>query len=128
MEGEAKVTELCERFRLDRRPSSSYNESLPVSTAVCERGLSTINVIATKSGNRLLVKTISNLFFLSLVCPPQAKFEPAKPVREWHHHHDCPSTSCISVKLAMPGTADGDAISGCQVLSRAGSVHRGADQ
>ena len=82
MESEANVTELCERFGLDRRPSSSHNESLPVSTAVCERGLSTINVIATKTGNQLLVKTISNLFFLSLVCPTQAKFEPAKHIRE----------------------------------------------
>ena len=30
--------------------------------------------------------------------------------------------------LPMPGTADGDAISRCQVLGRAGSVHHGAGQ
>ena len=30
--------------------------------------------------------------------------------------------------LSMPGTADGGAISRCQVLSRARSVHHGADQ
>ena len=30
--------------------------------------------------------------------------------------------------LPMPGTADGDAVSRCQVLGRAGSVHHGADQ
>ena len=36
-----------------------------------------MNVIATKTRNRLLVKTISNMLFLSLVGPPQAKFEPA---------------------------------------------------
>ena len=30
--------------------------------------------------------------------------------------------------LPMPGTADGDAISRCQVLGRAGNVHHGADQ
>ena len=65
------------------KPSSSHHESLPLLTAVYERGLSTINIIATKSGNRLLVKRISNLFFLSLVYPPQAKFEPAKHVKEW---------------------------------------------
>ena len=29
---------------------------------------------------------------------------------------------------SMPGTADGDAISRCQVLNRAGSAHHGADQ
>ena len=52
------------------RPSPSHHESLPVSTAVCERGLSTINVIVIKSGNRPLVKAISNMFFLSLVRVP----------------------------------------------------------
>ena len=30
--------------------------------------------------------------------------------------------------LPMPWTADGDAISRCQVSSRGGSVHHGADQ
>ena len=30
--------------------------------------------------------------------------------------------------LTMPGTADGDVVSRCQVLSRVGSVHHGADQ
>ena len=35
------------------------------------------------------------------------------------HHHSCPSTSRMSVKSA---------ISHCQVLCRAGSVHHGADQ
>ena len=28
----------------------------------------------------------------------------------------------------MPGTADGDVVSRCQGLGRAGSVHHGADQ
>ena len=32
-------------------------------------------------------KTISNLLFLSLVGPPQAKFEPAKYVKEWLNCH-----------------------------------------
>ena len=30
--------------------------------------------------------------------------------------------------LQMPGTADGAAVSRCRVLSRAGSVHHGADK
>ena len=46
-----------------------------------------------------------------------------------HHHHSCRSTSHMSNRaLPMPGTADGDAVSHCQVLGRAGSVHHGADQ
>ena len=36
----------------------------------------------------------------------------------------CPSNRA----LPMPGTADGDAVSRCQDLGRAGSVHHGADQ
>ena len=40
-----------------------------------------------------------------------------------------PGVVCSSNRaLPMPGTADGDAVSRCQVLGRAGSVHHGADQ
>ena len=42
-----------------------------------------MNVIAIKCRNRLLVETVSNLLFLSLVGPPQSKVEPAKYVKEW---------------------------------------------
>ena len=66
---------------------TSIIHTLPVSTADCERGLSTMKIIATKTRNRLLVKTISNMLFLSLVGPPQAKFEPAKNVKEWLNCH-----------------------------------------
>ena len=46
-----------------------------------------MNVIATKRRNRLLVKTISNMLFFSLVGQPQAKFEPAKYVKGWLNCH-----------------------------------------
>ena len=40
-----------------------------------------------------------------------------------------PRESCpLNCALPMPGTADGDVVSRCQVLGRAGSVHHGADQ
>ena len=40
-----------------------------------------------------------------------------------------PPVSCPPNRaLPMPGTADGDAISHCHDLGRAGSVHHGADQ
>ena len=40
-----------------------------------------------------------------------------------------PGVVCSSNRaLPMLGTADGDAVSRCQVLGRAGSVHHGADQ
>ena len=39
-----------------------------------------------------------------------------------------PGVVCSSNRaLPMPGTANGDAISHCQVMGRAGSVHHGAD-
>ena len=65
----------------------SIIHTLPVSTADCERGVSTTNVIATKCRNTRLVKTVSNLLFLSLVGPPQSKFESAKYVKEWLKCH-----------------------------------------
>ena len=40
-----------------------------------------------------------------------------------------PGVVCLSNRaLPMLGTADGDAVSRCQVLGRAGSVHHGTDQ
>ena len=39
------------------------------------------------------------------------------------HKESCP----LNCALPMPGTADGDVVSRCQVLGRAGSVHHGAD-
>ena len=40
-----------------------------------------------------------------------------------------PGVVCQSnCALPMPGTADGDVVSRCQVLGRAGSVHHEADQ
>ena len=40
-----------------------------------------------------------------------------------------PGVVCQSnCALPMPGTADGDVVSRCQVLGREGSVHHGADQ
>ena len=40
-----------------------------------------------------------------------------------------PGVVCLSNRaLPMLGTADGDAVSRCQVLGRAVSVHHGADQ
>ena len=40
------------------------------------------------------------------------------------HQESCP----LNCALPMPGTADGDVVSRCLVLGRAGSVHHGADQ
>ena len=50
----------------------SIIHTLPVSTADCDRGFSTMNVIATKCINRLLVETVTNLLFLSLLGSPQS--------------------------------------------------------
>ena len=47
------------------------------------------------------------------------------------HNHSCPSTNPMSVSnraLSMSDKDDGDAVSRCQVLSRAGSVHHGANR
>ena len=108
LEGEAKIKKLCGCFGMndpavkrafrdyvDDTPSfpreilllKSTIHTLPVSTGDCERGFSTMNVIATKCRNRLLVETVSNLLFLSLVGSPQSKCQPSKYVKEWLKCH-----------------------------------------
>ena len=108
LEGENNLKSLCDRFSLD---FSVYKESfrdyideptkmpkklmeiaavantLPVTSADCERGFSTMNNICSDDRNRLLVKRISNLIFLSLVGPPVSQFQPSSYVKLWLRGH-----------------------------------------
>lgn len=108
LEGENRLKSLCDRFSLD---FSVYKESfrdyideptkmpkklmeitavantLPVTSADCERGFSIMNNICSDDRNRLLVKCISNLTFLSLVGPPVSQFQPSSYVKLWLRGH-----------------------------------------
>lgn len=51
-------------------------DTLPVTSADCERGFSTMNVICSDLRNCLTVQHINNLMFISLVGPPVGQFKP----------------------------------------------------
>ena len=55
-------------------------ESIPVSTAECERGFSLMNNMTTQKRNCLDLKNASHLMFISLVGPPMTAFDPASYV------------------------------------------------
>lgn len=106
--GESRLRSLCERFGLafgdylesfrdfidnpEFTPAAitklqSILNSLPVSSADCERGFSTMNVICTDLRNALTVSHTSNLMFISLVGPPLSKFCPKSYVKLWLRSH-----------------------------------------
>ena len=65
--------------------------TLSVSSADCERGFSTMNVVCSDLRNALTVQHISNLMLMSLVGPPVSKFKPKLYVERWllsHRHAD----------------------------------------
>jgi len=58
-------------------------ESLPVSTAECERGFSRMNIICTELRSSLSISHMSSLMFIGLVGPPVALFKPLSYVKSW---------------------------------------------
>ena len=58
-------------------------ETLPVSTAACERGFSQMNLICTPLRTQLTVKHISSLMFAAIEGPPMMQFNPAPYVKSW---------------------------------------------
>lgn len=103
--GESDVKFMCAKFGLsfsdlkfayrdykDSRGSIISNEllklksvvnTIPVSTAACERGFSKMNIICSPLRTRLTVKHTSSLMFVSLSGPPIMLFEPLKYVKSW---------------------------------------------
>jgi hypothetical protein len=58
-------------------------ESLPVSTAECERGFSRMNIICTPLRSSISVNHMASLMFLSIVGPPLHLFTPDMYVKSW---------------------------------------------
>jgi hypothetical protein len=58
-------------------------DTLPVSTAACERGFSRMNVICSPLQTQLTIKHISSLMFIAMVGPPMNAFDPAPYVTSW---------------------------------------------
>ena len=106
--GEQQLKSLCERLQLPfeytKRAFRDYIDdplvvpnhvnmlkktidTLPVTSADCERGFSQMNLIDSKLRNKLTVQHVSDLIFVSLVGPPLSKFRPEKYVKKWIKHH-----------------------------------------
>ena len=57
--------------------------TIPISTAECERGFSRMNIVCTPLRSRLTVKHLSSLMFVSLTGPPLRVWKPLPFVKAW---------------------------------------------
>lgn len=58
--------------------------TIPVSTASCERGFSSMNLMKHKLRTKLLVKNLNDLMMISLNGPSVKDFKPEKSVKRWY--------------------------------------------
>ena len=71
------IAELCLKTLLN------CVNTIPVSTAECERGFSKLNVVCNAFRSRLTVKHLSSLMFLSLTGPELSNWQPLTYVKSW---------------------------------------------
>ena len=57
--------------------------TLPVSTAVCERGFSRMNIVCSPLRNCLTTAHLASLLFISMVGPPLNEWDPVPAVKAW---------------------------------------------
>ena len=118
--GESKLQILCDKFSLlFGDVKSSYRDfkasggkmkcnalqtlinrvnTIPVSTAECERGFTKMNIVCTPLRTRLTVLHLSSLMFISITGPPLALWEPLPYVKSWlaSNRRDATCTQCPS--------------------------------
>ena len=58
-------------------------DTLPVSTAACERGFSRMNLICTPQRTQLTIEHLSSLMFVAIEGPPITQFDPVSYVKLW---------------------------------------------
>ena len=107
--GEEEVRLLCQRFRLSyatvRDAYCDFKDSggqqitrkfkallncintIPVSTAECERGFSAMNVILSDTRSSLLITHVSGLMFIRMHGPPLEVWKPHQYIRSWLRKH-----------------------------------------
>lgn len=84
-----KLSELLDRvlYSNERFPLLSKLLSivavLPVSTASCERGFSTMNFVKNKYRTSMEIDSLNDLLMISLNGPPLAEFNPTQAVDRW---------------------------------------------
>jgi hypothetical protein len=126
--GESELKSLCQTFLFEYTPQlkTAYRdfkdsrgqtvepvmkqfinavETLPVSTAECERGFSKMNIICSPLRSSLSVQHIAALMFIGLVGPPLSLWNPLSYVKTWLAcgRRDATSVSCATRKS---GTAE----------------------
>ncbi|KAK9976954.1 hypothetical protein ABG768_018775 [Culter alburnus] len=62
-------------------------------SAECERGFSSMNDTASKTRNRLRVRSLSAVLFVDINAPPLEMFDPKPFVLSWLKEGHCPSTA-----------------------------------
>lgn len=69
--------------------------TIPVSTAECERGFSKMNIVCSSLRSQLSIKHMSSLMFISLNGPPLEQWEPSRYVKSWlAKRRDATCTQC----------------------------------
>jgi hypothetical protein len=101
--GEPSVRRLAKRFQLNEERSihgiRAFNdgdiqsddimpliralETIPCSSAECERAFSIMNTIVCDKRSQLLIKNVSSLMFCNLNGPPVKSFDPSKYTKKW---------------------------------------------
>ena len=103
--GEEDVRKLCDKFCINfsdlKQDYREYKETngktilpglrilinsvntVPVSTAECERGFSKLNIVCSSLRSKLTVNHLSSLMFISMCGPPVSQWEPQKYVSSW---------------------------------------------
>lgn len=61
--------------------------TLPISTADCERGFSLMNIICSDLRSKLAIKNIATLMFININGPPLSIWNPTKYVGSWLLQH-----------------------------------------
>ena len=79
--------------------------TLPVSTAECERGFSKMNIICSPLRSRLLVTHNSSLMFISVTGPPLTLWKPLPYVKSWLASNRRDAT-CHNCPKREPATFD----------------------
>ena len=86
--------------------------TVPVSTAECERGFSNMNIVCTSLRSRLSVKHMSSLMFISLSCSPLSLWKPLSFVKSWIASNRRQATS-----REGPCKANASSSSDCRLVS-----------
>lgn len=68
---------------IELMPLIKIVETIPISTAECERAFSTMNEIHTEKRNKLMIARSSGLIFISSVGPPVQMLNPVPYVKSW---------------------------------------------